>query len=446
MSLIRVVLFCSCCVSTAASTGAPFPSMIFFENGTHNGTAAYSQEQMHKDQVELASHFQLAIVGWGEDQDSIPVCLHQEEKLANISAEIKAKSPSTRTAVYAGQFEFVVPCYDIQRRIMEDPAYDGMFMKDDAGHVLKQGTFFIWDFRNASAVAYHTKLAGYFAENAPGVDAVFFDEGDSFACGYDCKQHNTCRTMPNASDWHKGAIQAWIGAAQVMASVGKRAILSSQNAFNGSSPELFKHHGCPYLEDVPAQKMAELSIPWMRFYEYWLVPEQFAGKQWQYCRNQVANAVEEGKRTGMHFVAAGTSPLPGWGTPERISALEFSLAGFLIAKGHPDVEIKDVSKSFDGSVWDGQADFFGFDHQGLTEGCKHTRWGDCDHNYTEVEALYARDYGLPMSDAIEVGEVGSGRFFRQYTNVNITFDCGKSGERHANFTWASPDEPVVLLV
>ena len=46
--------------------------------------------------------------------------------------------------------------------------------------------------------------------------------------------------MPNATAWHKGDIAAWVGAAKVMAAAGKRAILSSQNAFAADSPELWK--------------------------------------------------------------------------------------------------------------------------------------------------------------------------------------------------------------
>ena len=92
-------------------------------------------------------------------------------------------------------------------------------------------------------MAYHSNVvAGYFADKVTGagVDAVFFDEGDSFACRYSCKASNLCKTMPNATAWHKGDIAAWVGAAKVMAAAGKRAILSSQNAFATDSPELWK--------------------------------------------------------------------------------------------------------------------------------------------------------------------------------------------------------------
>jgi hypothetical protein len=305
-------------------------------------------------------------------------------------------------------------------------------------------------FRNASAVEFHTKaVAGYFANKtlAPHTDAVFFDEGDSLACRYNCKGLNTCKTMPSAEDWHMGDLRAWVGAAKIMAASGRRAILSSQNSFNASKPELFKEgsHHCPHSEDLAVKMMKEAGVPFYRFYEYWLVPEQFFGgsspadnetvpqkpKTWQFCRNQVANAVEEGKLAGVNFVAAGTSNLPGWGTPQRMEYLEFSLAGFLIAQS---------GKAPHNATISGGRDYWGFDHQYSKQemkrsGCHHTRWGDCSHNPTETAAAFAKNYGTPVADAVEQGGVGSGRFFRPYTNVNITFDCGKTGRRGATYNW-----------
>lgn len=104
---------------------------------------------------------------------------------------------------------------------------------DDSGHLIpgdvKGGV--MWDFRNASARQYLAEqVAGYFAR-APGVDGVFFDEGDSFACHYNCQAHHTCKTMPNAREWQMGAVQAWRLAAEEMAKAGKHVIISSQNSF-----------------------------------------------------------------------------------------------------------------------------------------------------------------------------------------------------------------------
>ena len=83
--------------------------MIFFENSTKNGTANYSVDQLHRDQGAMAGHYALAIAGWGEDSGTPPASHHEEAKLANISALIKASHPRTVTAVYAGQFELVDP-------------------------------------------------------------------------------------------------------------------------------------------------------------------------------------------------------------------------------------------------------------------------------------------------------------------------------------------------
>ena len=55
-------------------------SMIFLENYTY----AANMPAMHADQVQLASHYNLAIVGWGQDSkdwDSPSFCRNEEEKL-----------------------------------------------------------------------------------------------------------------------------------------------------------------------------------------------------------------------------------------------------------------------------------------------------------------------------------------------------------------------------
>ena len=425
-----------------------FPSMIFFENSTLDGKANYTEDQLHHDQVQLAGHYNLAIAGWGEDSDTPPVKRHEEAKLANISALIKVSYPGTVTAVYAGQFELVDPAYDLQREIIEqEDVYGGMFMKNDHGEFLApNGGMRIWDFRNQSAIDWHTKMVtGYFATNASGVDAVFFDEGDSFACQYDCRPHDTCKTMPSALEWHQGAIRAWVGAAKIMAQNGKRAILSSQNAFKSASPELWKERkpkGCPVPEDEVAAQMKAEGVPYMRFYEYFLVPEQFhggsnpypsgtswlpgpsKGQTWHLCRNQIANAIEEGLHEGINFVGAATSAWPFANRTQRVEALRFHIAAFLIARSRVPFRQPHDRMQF--------TDYFGFDWQGHTAECPHTRWGDCAHSWEEVEAEYARDYGVPLTDA---QEVSMGRFVRAYSKVNITVDCGTTGVAAATYDW-----------
>ena len=205
-----------------------------------------------------------------------------------------------------------------------------------------------------------------------------------------------------------------------MAAAGKRAILSSQNGFKGSIPELYKVHGtkqgCPVLEDAAVSLMAEHKVPFYRFYEYFLVPAQFQGNQWQYCRNQIANAIKEGKTPGMNFVAASTSTAKGWGTPARMTDLNFNLAGFLVAQS------RFRGPNSPGMAWG--KDFFGFDKE-RSKGdisCSGTRWQDCDNAWSEVKTAYSKDYGTPTEDATEASP---GVFTREYTKASITIDCKK---------------------
>ena len=49
---------------------------------------------------------------------------------------------------------------------------------------------------------------------------------------------NSCKTMPNATEWQAGALQAWKLAAETMARAGKHAVISSQNSFPKYTPYL----------------------------------------------------------------------------------------------------------------------------------------------------------------------------------------------------------------
>ena len=188
----------------------------------------------------------------------------------------------------------------------------------------------IWDFRNASARQYLADhVAGYFAR-AEGVMGVFFDEGESFACHYNCRALNTCKTMPNAKEWHAGALQAWKLAAETMAAAGKIAVISSQNSFKASTPYLMKTpHGCPLTEDeaLAVMNSSELAMKgWHRFYEYFAHPGPNSKNAELYCSNSIRNMATETQTHNIPIVASasdypavvphpGPSPNPPPGPP-----------------------------------------------------------------------------------------------------------------------------------
>jgi hypothetical protein len=246
-----MIALCSLWAATAAPvTTRPFPSMVFMENNTADGPSReglnFTIEQEHARQLLIASNYQLVVMGWGEDQSKGQQG-GEEGKLAAILSSIKAKSPATKTFAYCGQFEGVVAAYTAQLKIINGRSFSGFFVHDDRGQPIGGDTAGgkIWDFRNASARKYLAEeVAGYFAR-ADGVDGVFFDEGDSFACHYSCKAHNTCKTMPDAKEWQAGAIQAWRLAAEEMAKVGKHVIISSQNSFK-CAPAPHRTHRSPH--------------------------------------------------------------------------------------------------------------------------------------------------------------------------------------------------------
>ena len=64
-----------------------------------------------------ASHYDMVIVGWGEDEPDNNY--HGEEnKLQFVLSKIRVQSPNTTTIAYCGQFENIVPSYDAQRIVM----------------------------------------------------------------------------------------------------------------------------------------------------------------------------------------------------------------------------------------------------------------------------------------------------------------------------------------
>jgi hypothetical protein len=86
-------------------------SMVFLENNTGGRDGwNYTAAQEHAEQVRKASHYRMAIMGWGEDQSGPgedPQEKGEEHKLQKVLSMIKAASPSTLTIAYCGQFDNV---------------------------------------------------------------------------------------------------------------------------------------------------------------------------------------------------------------------------------------------------------------------------------------------------------------------------------------------------
>ena len=248
----------------------------------------------------------------------------------------------------------------------------------------------------------HAHARAHTRTQADGVDGVFFDEGDSLACHYNCKAKNSCRTMPNATEWQAGALQAWKLAAETMAKAGKHAVISSQNSFKRFTPYLYKTNGCPLSEDDAFAVMNSSSLArqgWMRFYEYFAHPANSAQQLAEYCSNQIRNAAYEAQVLKVPFVASGSDyPIPG---SHNKSSLEFQLAMFLVSRGGPS----------------GAPSYFEYNHDAWS---KWPRWGDAETSWSEVEAAYTREYGLAMADVVESP---TNVFTREFEKITVQVDC-----------------------
>ena len=71
-------LFAIVAMALAVAVSPPplrFPAMVFMENNTWDGPKReglnFTIEQEHARQVQIASDYQLVVMGWGEDQVSI---------------------------------------------------------------------------------------------------------------------------------------------------------------------------------------------------------------------------------------------------------------------------------------------------------------------------------------------------------------------------------------
>jgi len=53
------------------------------------------------------------------------------------------------------------------------------------------------------------------------------------------------------------------------------------------------------------------------------------------------------------------------------------------------------------------------------------------------------DYGVPVADGYELGKVGSGVFFREYTKMNLTFNCVT---QKADYAYFKADDDAITIV
>ena len=81
----------------------------------------------------------------------------------------------------------------------------------------------------------------------------------------------------------------------------------------------------------------------------------------------------------------------------------------------------------------GKYSYTRFDGYGFQKEAYFDKGINIANRWDEVESTFAVDYGVPVKDAVELGRVGSGVFFREYSKMNLTFDCAKQTADYAFF-------------
>ena len=96
-------------------------------------------------------------------------------------------------------------------------------------------------------------------------------------------------------------------------------------------------------------------------------------------------------------------------------SLNFSLAMFLVARGHGSAKSPT-----------GMDDHFEYNHDSWS---KWPRWSDAETSWDEVKAMFAMPYGQPIGETVETSE---GVFTREYEGATVGVDCHA---RTTSFVW-----------
>ena len=329
------------CLATVV-LGAPFPppnpshfaALYFGANET--GPADSAQF------LQLAARGQLAGYGW-QANGAPSNFSHGEANLLAAAAALHAAAPSLPVFVYR-HFQMCWRYFDVQRAAADDPALQGMFLRDDDNSegspqcrqgVPGGGTAPLFAFLNTSAGAWW--VANVVAELAaePATSAVFFDETTWSACGYNFGKDGCA----NISDAFRAAdlaakLPALRATADALAAARKWPIFSSQNVLAAAWEGLPADAPRPCVVPHDAYAAALEGADYGRFYEFWM------GNGKNIDAAYIANVVLEGAR-GVGFVARASAdagaqcPAACDLSPYHPVDLNYALAAFMVARTSP---------------------------------------------------------------------------------------------------------------
>jgi len=337
--LARSLLAAACLAAPACS--APFPPpapgtaqfvLFFGANDTQPGDDAAA--------LALAARGGLAGYGW-QQAAALSNYAHGEANGARAAAALAAFAPALPVFVYR-HFQMAWRLFDVQRAADDDARERGLFLRDDdhapGARECRQGipgggTAPLYAFVNASAGAFWVAaVVGELAREPAAVSAVFFDETDWSACGYDFAKDG-CVNISDAFRARDLAakLPALRATADALARAGKWPVFSSKNLLAAAWAGLPAAARRPCVVPHDAYAAALAGADYARFYEFWM------GQGADLDAATIANALLEGA-AGVGLVARAAAGADAQcpaacaeGGVGRAS-LPYALAAFLVAR------------------------------------------------------------------------------------------------------------------
>lgn len=290
----------------------------------------------------LAANSSLAGYGW-QNIAAPSLYQHGEDNLHDAARALAAAAPSLPVFVYR-HFQMNWRLFDVQRANDDDPAAHGMFLHDDdntPGAVeCRQGipggdSSPLLAFVNESAGKFWVeRVVGEVAAEA-SVNAVFFDETDWSACGYNFNKTG----CSNISDAFRASdlaakLPAIRGTADALIAANKWPIFSSKNllaaAWEGL-PALAKR---PCVVPHDAYAAALDGVSYARFYEFWMgMGKDLDAATIQNVLIEGAAGVGLVARAGADAAAQCAASCTDGNVGK--ASLSYALAAFLVARTSP---------------------------------------------------------------------------------------------------------------
>jgi hypothetical protein len=390
--------------------------------------------------------------GW-QTENGVSGCKHEEDKLHAQTAAVKAQGGAQKTTlVYGADVSNLMTHYDKQRQALSDPSHRSWFLHEPrvqqptTGRIgggmrgVRAGSrhandcsfnsFPAWDFTNVSARNFFAEVViGQWADD-PTVDSVFVDEADALVCYWPGPKDSKSAfaSLEDLYRWSNGSVMAYKQAAQILASKGKRLVVSLKNGFNFASPVNAKvGHPCAVPMDEVVKGMA--GVPWIRFHEYFadlppLKQSQPRINGSTMCHNMVKTTMRQASLPDMAFAVHG-------GTYNNLASFNLTFAMFMLGRNGS------VGAPTDFFSWStGEWNFLSSNiwmfmitypiyivlfiyispPPWMLAG---EYWYSRDWSWKNTSALYEFDWGVPLGRASQQGSVWT----RNYERATISVDC-----------------------